>query len=463
MPSLKKAAPLAGPLFALLMLAFATPARANGRYPASTQLVVMPGAPSTLVMRMTFGLLVSKDSGATWDFVCERAIGYGSQNEDPMIGLTSNGSILAGTFEGLPVSPDTGCNWSFASGGPAGQVIIDLVVRPDNPHAALAMTSSYIGEGGVDLYRTQLYATADDGATWASYGSALDPTVLSATVEVAATDPKRVYITGTRGQGATRTASVFVSTDPAMPWVEHSVPINPTNEEGAYLAAVDPASADFIYVRTGPSANVPTAPSGQTTVLPSRLLVSMDAGVTFKVAFAATGPMFGFALSPDGSKVFVGGPQDGVQLASKTNLMFAQQSSQAVQCLATSGTTLYACSNQGAGFIVGASQDDGKTFTPLLALLCGIRGPLSCPAAAPTSSCGPDWETLRDLTFLCPDAGAPPPGDAGGDAGAPPPPPAKSSGCSCRQASPRGGALAAFIGLVALVGFGLRSRARPKK
>ncbi|WP_198104559.1 hypothetical protein, partial [Clostridioides difficile] len=67
----------------------------------------------------------------------------------------------------------------------------------------------------------------------------------------------------------------------------------------------------------------------------------------------------------------------------------------AVQCLRTSGTTVYACSNEVSGFILGASDDDGATFTPKLHLAT-IRGAIACAASAPAAACAADWPALRD-------------------------------------------------------------------
>src|SRR5579859_2266781 len=122
-------------------------ARANGRFPASSQIVVSPTDPELVVLRATYALLVSHDRGCNWDFLCEGAVGYLGQ-EDPFLGLTP-GAALAATFEGLKVSPDQGCSWGPAPGLPAGDAI-DLVVRRDDPHAAVVLTTALSGtaDGG---------------------------------------------------------------------------------------------------------------------------------------------------------------------------------------------------------------------------------------------------------------------------------------------------------------------------
>ena len=51
-----------------LLSAFCSSATAwaNGRFPRADQLVAVPGEPAELVLRTTFGLLVSHDAGVTW-------------------------------------------------------------------------------------------------------------------------------------------------------------------------------------------------------------------------------------------------------------------------------------------------------------------------------------------------------------------------------------------------------------
>src|ERR1700677_273630 len=98
LPSFRGGAVILGA--AVVTLGFAAPARANGRYPASSQLAVSPKDPSVMLVRATYGLLPSFDGGKTWSWVCEEAVGYDSE-EDPTMAFTSDGTLLAGLFEGL--------------------------------------------------------------------------------------------------------------------------------------------------------------------------------------------------------------------------------------------------------------------------------------------------------------------------------------------------------------------------
>ncbi len=433
-------APLLATFFcalAAVTLVFAAPARANGRFPAANQLVVSKTSPSQMVLRTTFGILVSKDGGATWDWICEKAVGYGG-TEDPSMGITAAGTLLAGTFEGLVTSADKGCAWTFVPSPLKQNVVVDLVVRPDAPASALVLTNKFKmaanDDAGTALFQSDIFASTDDGKTWSVLAPSLDPTILFETLEVAASDPQRLYLSGKRGSGTTESGVVLVSTDRGASWQEHPVPLLAAIESAPFISAVDPKNADRVYVRTK------AAGGGG-----SRLLVSDDGGTTFRAVLSFKGDMLGFALSEDGQKVYVGGPKDGLKTASAAALTFAQTSTIAVQCLTASGGTLYACSNEVSGFILGASRDDGATFTPVLHLY-GVRGPLACADGTSQAQCVADWPPLRDSLGSGPtDAGSDAAdGGAGGGGGA-------SKGCTCDSAALGHGDGATALGAAAAI------------
>ena len=80
---------LAGAAAASILLA-PSEAQANGRFPESNAYFFSPSDPNTVILRVTFGLLVSKDRGLTWDHICEPAIGL-TGSEDPMFSITPKG------------------------------------------------------------------------------------------------------------------------------------------------------------------------------------------------------------------------------------------------------------------------------------------------------------------------------------------------------------------------------------
>jgi hypothetical protein len=388
-----------------------------------------------MALRATFGVLVSADRGATWDWICESAVGYGT-NEDPALSITGGGGLLASTLEGLAVSSDRGCSWAFAAGGLEQQVVIDGAFRPNTPGGALVITATANGsDAGTPLQRAQVFATSDDGAHWSVAGSPIDPTVFPTSVEVSASDPHRIYVTAGRGMRPNATASLFVSTDEGAAWTELPIPIDSAADEVAYIAAVDPARADRVYIRT-------SGGNGK-----SRLFVTDDAGKKFRVVYTG-GPMLGFALSADAARVYLGGPEDGLQVGTANDLHFTQRASLPVGCLAVSGPRIYACVVQ-SSVLLATSDDDGASFTPLLRTQ-ELRGPLGCPPATNTAACAGEWSGLKDRFGI----GAV---DAGVNAGPTPAPPRTPDGCNDSGAS--ASSAAALMTLAA----GLFARRRKSK
>jgi len=344
-------------------------AQANGRYPKADQLQIAPDNPEFLAVRTTFGLLVSRDSGGNWDWICERAVGY-SGVQDPTLGLMENGTIIASLSEGIARTADRGCNWAFSKAALNGSPVIDLTVRKDAPNHALALVWDAQQLG----YSSRLLSSEDNGQSFAPYGSSIDPAVLVTTLDVAATDPHRVYASGTRSVDGVRSALLFASNDDGQHWREYPLPFEPKLEQGVYIAAVDPEDADTVYLRTS-SATV------------SRLLVSHDGGA--RVSVVHSGSLLAFALSPDGRQLYFGG-EDGLYSGPSGAEKFDRRANIRVLCLAATSDTVYACSDEYSGFSLGASHDDGVTFEPLLHLKT-VRGPLGCSA----DQCESDWPLVR--------------------------------------------------------------------
>ena len=400
------------------------------------------------MLRTTYGVLLSHDAGMTWRWLCEDVLGVLSNSTtDPVLAMTT-GSIVGGPglTAGLFVSPDGGCNWAMAAAPLSDVLTKDLVVRPGAPDAVLALTSTYAPHAGADGgpgYSQQVYASVDDGASWSAFGTPIDPSALATSIELAASDTSRVYISTIRGANAARTASLFVSTDAGASWTERPVPIDPNSEAEIYVGAVDPMNADRVYVRT----------LGQ----PSRLLVTSDAGQTYQSALSLSGQMLGFALSPDGSKVYAGSIEDGLFAATRDSLAFQHVSAVHVQCLAAHGADLWACSDEPSGFVAGVSSDDGATFTARAHLQA--QPPIACAADASAAQCSgaPLQALCAQLPGCDSDGGRA--AAATNDGGAREiPSPGKARGCSAAGHAEGAVALAAIGGFAAIAAWGRRRR-----
>lgn len=441
-----KRALLALTVAAASLLASPREAKANGRFPESNQIFLSPKDPQEMLLRTTFGFLVSKDRGGKWEWVCEQAVPL-SGSEDPMVAITPSGNIVATTFQGLGVSTNDACDWTFAGGDLASQVFIDLTGDPNDGKRVVVFASSYDHQdqdGGI-FFISKLWQTNDEGASFELLGPALDPTLLGYTVDLTKSDPDRIYVSAVRNPGVDIKAFLLVSKDRGKTWTESPIALE-GDERSVFIAAVDPNDADRLYLRTS---------SG--TDGPSRLLVSKDGGATFETVYRAKGPLLGFALTPDGSKVYIGGQADGILAASTADFAFAQKSNIEVQCLKLAEDGLWACSTEKSGFIVGLSKDEGVTFEKKTHF-CDIAGPLSScgPGTKVVTECASRWPPQQSLLGCGDVDGGTGPGGAdggtgpGGDDGVDP-----GGGCDCHAtpASPYAAlaSAAAALGALALV------------
>ena len=355
-------------------------ARANGRFPASSAVVFSPQDDATVLVRVTFGLLVTRDRGKSWRWICERAIGF-SGPEDPSYVFTKSGALVAGLFDGLRVSRDGGCTWDPVKTD--ATVFVDVTSRSDGAIVALASSYDRHSDAG-SLYKSQLWLSTDDARSFVPLGPRLDPTLLAESVEVAPGDRSRVYVSAVRGEDDKRSGVLLVSTDGGAHFTERATKLE-SKELAPFIAAVDPKRAERIYIRTSASPEHPT-----------RLLVTDDAGKTYRKLLSAKGPLLGFALSPDGATVHAGGPDDGL-FTGAPDRELSQTSKLQVQCLGRAGAELWACSSEAGGFIAGSSRDDGRAFEARLHLR-DIASPLTCgggDGGAAKKECDVDWGKLR--------------------------------------------------------------------
>lgn len=418
---------------------------ANGRFPLADQLVVDPKDPSHIVLRTTYGILSSSDSGGSWSWVCEAAVGYGG-TQDPAMGVLADGTVLAGIFEGLSISHDRVCSWAFAKAPLEGEYVIDVSVHRDEPSKAVAITSTGMGTG----FHVILAETADNGVTWTQAGTAVMNDMIALTVDIAPSNPNRVYISGSVGK--VYAPGVERTDDRGMNWTRTFFDAAYAKDV-PYIAGVDPTNPDRLYVRlSGTDAD--------------HLLFSEDGAQTFTEIFTTPSDLLGFALSPDGKSVVVGtpitdaGPDQGIFIASTTDHKFTKISTVSSRCLTWTAAGIYVCGNQFTDmFTVGLSTDEGKTFNKLYNLpeIC----PLECPAGSPSSTaCTSAWPplaaTLGVDKVACGIVTTT--SSSSGSGGNPPPDP--KTGCSCDITYSSGQTFGAVLALSSLLAAWRRKKRR---
>jgi photosystem II stability/assembly factor-like uncharacterized protein len=419
---------------ATLALIVTAPARANGRYPLADQIAVDPRNPAHVVARATFGLLDSDDGGQSFRWICERAVGYFGV-EDPPIAVTADGSTVVASSKGISVSSDGGCSWIRNPGLTGTWFGVDVTVVPARPHEALALVSSFTD----GAYTASILKTINDGVTWNQVVPSLGASFLATTLEVAPSDPDRVYVSGKVLPGGS--AAMLRSDDGGRTWTRSSLEIS-----GAYsifIGAVDPQNPDVVYLRTHADDI-------------GRVALTSDGAATWREIWQAPTDVSGFALSPDGVTVAVGGSSVGVSVASTVDYAFRKTSNVGAYCLTFWGDKLLVCTKEAIdNFSLGISDDLGEHFAPLLRL--GEVLPRACAADTSASICAPEWSDIA--TTIGADAGKHPAdaGPTGGDDRA------TVRGCGCMLgARRRPGARGDFLLIgVALVGArvpGVRAR-----
>ncbi len=413
-------------VFALLL---GTPriASANGRYPQATQLVQDPRDAKRLWLLTTYGLLTSANGGETWHWICEEALGFSSSSVfDPTFAVHEDGTLMIGLLTGLRTSASQGCAWQDAVPAIKGNFVLDVTVHAREKRRSLALVSyGETADGAAKVrYVNQIWKSADNGKTFTLLAENLPANVFSSTLEVAPCDPSRLYLTGhvyetTSGETA---PVLYRSKNEGKSWSQLPIPL--PSGTGTFIAAVHPERPDVLYVRS-----LERAADGK---VKSALLYSQDAGSKWRSVFTGEAPMMGFALSLDGSEVFVGlgDPGDrqtstragslGLWRASTSAFEFQKVFDKSVSCLLATREGLYACSRLAKeGFDLGFSTDGGRTFKTLQRR-DAIAGPLPCPHETGFDAVCPSylWQDLCKRTLGCSsttataDGGAPVPATA---------------------------------------------------
>ncbi len=356
---------------ALLALSFSFAAEANGRFPQANYLVLGPGRRNDLiVLRATFGLVLSRDHGAHWDWVCEESLDAVG-TFDPSIALGADQRISMGLPTGMRVSSTSHCAWSTPSGAPAS--VIDIT-QDATGEVLFAAGTDYSAPTPL----TQVYRSDDRGLTWRVTATAASYIV--ETIDVAPGQPQRVYLSGYR-PGAVGT--LLRSDDGGMTF--RATTARFPDLASVWIAAVHPTNPDRLWLRVAAG-------------LGTELHRSDDGGASTAMIAQSAEPMDGFALSDDGDTVWYGTGNRalGIHRSVRGAAFTRAASAASVRCMRFHGGLLFVCGDEALdGYSLAWSGDGGDTLNPLMSLR-DIRGPLSgCPEdGGVTSVCAPVWTQL---------------------------------------------------------------------
>ncbi len=412
---------LAGLLIGAALICTIGAARANGRFPEAQLIESVPGDPSTVFLRATFGVLVSRDAGKSWRWICERSLGYDGQ-WDPPVTATRDGRLWVGLEDGL-VSTRDGCDVDVTP-ELDGHTVKDLTTDPRG-ETIWAIT----GAPG----KTSYVWRRSPGKQFERLAGMEETNLM--TIEVAPSNPKRVYLSGQ--PNSTIRGQVFRSVDGGATFATAK---NDLAAEGPFfIGAVDPRDPERMLIRHLHGKG-------------SDLLLSRDGGKTFQNVLTMTSAMFGFAKSRDGSTYWAGSglAEHGLFRSTDRGEHFEVVSKSGVLCLHSAAEdALFVCENAltpGAPAIA-VSRDRGATITSL-ARFADIEGPVACATPdARASLCSGSWPEMQALFSPVLDAGAaaaaPRPATrrdagAGHDAGSASAPRRSTCGCDVVGYSPPG-------------------------
>lgn len=391
-----------------------TTAHANGRLPGATGLAIHPTDSQQLLLGLTYGLALSRNGGASWTWMCEQQIEGNGGDVDPAIVVTGDGTlvVLSLTNGGVLVSRDDGCSFERAMGPLQGHRGVDLTLDPTNARRVLALLSTIIDAvDGRPRYRNLLAHSLDHGASWQVLAEFPDD--LSAeTVEVAASDSNRIYVTGTASSDPLQ-GVVERSDDGGLSWKRTTVQL-PRGSGSMFVSAIHPKDPDQLWVRVPGRGDI-------YGVLPARLWRSTDGGASFDQVGETAGGMLGFALSPDGTRVAFGGPLDGLfEAPSDASAAPSKISDLIVSCLSWRPNGFYACALETmTPYSLGFASEPTQRFVPLWHRADTCRD--TCDSSSLLEMrCRAPWDEIAPMIDagmpLCDGSGAML--DAGVDAGA---------------------------------------------
>jgi hypothetical protein len=329
------------------------------------------------------------------------------------------------------VSRDDGCSFERAMGPLQRNRGVDLTLDPSQPGRVLALMSTVIdvNDAGEPHYHNLLAHSLDHGRNWDMLADFPDD-MLPQTVEVAASDPNRIYVSGTAASDP-QEGIVERSDDGGLSWKRTTVQL-PRGSGSMFISAIHPKDPDRLWVRVPGRGDI-------YGVLPARLWLSTDGGASFDQVGDTHGGMLGFALSPDGDRIVFGGPLDGLFVApSDASAAPSKVSDTVVSCLRWRSNGLYACALEPkAAYSLGFAAEPTQNFVPLWHRANTCRE--SCaPPSRLEMRCRAPWEQIAPLigadTPVC-DASASMP-DAGIDAGFDTGPRLDGGGATVVDASP---------------------------
>ena len=218
-----------------LLLASAS-ANANGRPPAGLDIRVRS---SHILVSTTFGIVQSQDNGGEWTWMCEASFGTGGVFDPDFEMSTRSAAIFTTAIEGMLVTRD-GCVYEPSA---LGERFISTIAQASNGDIFAAASD---GEG------SKIYRSTDDGVTFAQASNAFRNYDTWRGMEVAPSNPSRIYISGLRVVfGMPKQYLMYRSSDAGKTFT--ATPLTGftgmSEETVIFIAGVSATNPDLVYAR----------------------------------------------------------------------------------------------------------------------------------------------------------------------------------------------------------------------
>jgi MYXO-CTERM domain-containing protein len=379
-------------------------AQANGRFPQTVGVHFKPGDHSVMALAVSWGLITTTDGGATWQWNCEDAIGFGGVY-DPDYAFTSTGLLLATTTstDGMRMTRDR-CTWTqappplgSADGTSPATFVAQVEVGADGAIYAAAATAT----------DSQIYVSTNDGVSFAARslpgGAHTDwweSMVVAPSTSGATT---RIYLSGYNLPNGTKQRVLYRSDDAGTTWT----PLPTTDftfggdATDLQIVAVSPMDPDLVF------AKVKLADGQNTGDDLYRTTTGGSANPTWTRVVQSTQNITSVLVENDGNTVLyserpgsAGLPNPGpVHTSTNKGASFdAGITGKEVECLAQRDDgTLYACGNSFDPDDMALGTGSPSGWTPILTFST-VTKPVSCPAGTPQHDV---CEVQRWPTLVC--------------------------------------------------------------
>jgi uncharacterized membrane protein YgcG len=330
-------------------------ARADGAFPGSESILTPAALPHHIILATNFGLVTSRDDGATWTWSCEQTL-----SELPSLyqmGAPPLNRIYAVGTNGLVFTDDQSCTWALARGLTPGTTLLDAFPDPSDVDRVLAIAAG-AAEAGVTF---EILESTNAGATFEAtrYTAAAGDQLTG--VEIAPSSSSIVYLTMTVGRAFV--PALVRSDDGGVTWVVRDLGAAlgaGTNQ--IRLIAIDPEDPDTVYLRVGSSTG-------------ERLAITHDGGLTVSTPVTFDGGVLtAFARLPSGALVVAGALkfQPVAYRSRDRGATFEPLAPPAgFRAFGTRADLLYGVTEYGptdmmpGRWAIGVSHDEGTTWTPL--------------------------------------------------------------------------------------------------